>query len=171
MDDKQKAKEAAKEPYVGGWSTQTPNDWFDAGFDAGWQAANGWRKIESEADEPSLQRPVADIEQAAIDDAMAVCGGPLLEFLIGDHDFPNAAESLRIVLALAARTAEIEKRVEELDERFNETLACFRRNIKMHEMSPIFTTGTDEEKAKHESYVAGLKRGYEILELSQAKED
>lgn len=44
--DKEKAREKAKE-HVGGWSTQTPNDWFDAGFDAGYDAReSGWVRVE-----------------------------------------------------------------------------------------------------------------------------
>jgi hypothetical protein len=56
----------------------------------------------------------------------------------------------------------------QMTDKTNELIACFKRNIAMHENGPVFTTDifSENEKSCHHSYINGLKRGLEIVEMT-----
>lgn len=52
-----------------------------------------------------------------------------------------------------------------------ELLTVFKRNIAMHQNSPVLASGnfTDEVRAELRGFIRGLQRGLEIVDMSQAE--
>lgn len=48
-------------------------------------------------------------------------------------------------------------------------IAVFKRNIAMHRNGPVLSTDifSDHEKSCHQSFITGLERGLEIVELTE----